>query len=325
MSHQKERILVTEPIVSAPLAWLRDRYEVIEAACTSELFANSAVKATALIVRTYTRVDRTLLDRMPNLRVVARAGVGVDNIDLAACAQRGIPVVHTPDANTQAVVEYVVCLLADALRPRTLLDHAISLDGWESLRASTAPARQMSETTLGILGFGRIGRRVAQVATSIGFRVIFNDLLQIDPRDCAGATAVDLTTLSSESDVLTLHIDGRPANRNFFNAERIALLRHDVTLLNTCRGMVIDAVALSSFLRAHPRARAVLDVHEPEPFTRDYPLLGIPNALLAPHLASRTETAMENMSWVVRDVVEVLQGRAPKHRAPTHCATTQEA
>lgn len=324
MSHQKERILVTEPLMAAPIAWLRDRYDVVEAASVSELFASSASKATALIVRTYTRVDRALLDRMPSLRVVARAGVGVDNIDLAACAQRGIPVVHTPDANTQAVVEYVVCLLADALRPRTLLDHAVPLDGWESLRATSAPARQMSETTLGILGFGRIGRRVAQVATAIGFRVIFNDLLSINPRDCAGSTAVDLETLCSESDVLTLHIDGRPANRNFLNAARIALLRDDVTLLNTCRGMVIDSQALASFLRAHPSARAVLDVHEPEPFPSDYPLLGLSNALLAPHLASRTETAMANMSWVVRDVVEVLQGRAPKHRAATHPEIHQE-
>ncbi|MSR69848.1 MAG: 3-phosphoglycerate dehydrogenase [Phycisphaerales bacterium] len=314
MSLQKEIILVTEPLVSHPLEWLRGECDVIEAASASKRFADYSLKAKGLVVRTYTRVDESLLARLPNLRVVGRAGVGVDNIDLAACKARGVAVVHTPDANTQAVVEYVVCLLADALRPRTLLNHAVALEAWESLRAGTAPARQMSETTVGILGFGRIGRRVAQVAGSIGFRVLFNDLLPIDPRVCSGAKAVDLATLAAESDVLTLHIDGRSANRNFVNNALIDSLRDDVTILNTCRGMVIDPSALASFLRAHPRARAILDVHEPEPFTSDYPLLGLHNAMLAPHLASRTETAMTNMSWVVRDVVEVLRGRAAKHQ-----------
>ncbi len=320
-----ETILVTEPLVRAPLEWLQGQCNVIEAASDSELFASYAHKATGLVVRTYTRVDRPLLERLPNLRVVARAGVGVDNIDLDACLARRIAVVHTPDANTQAVVEYIVCLLADALRPRTLLDHAITLSQWESLRARTAPVRQMNETTLGIVGFGRIGRRVAQVAAAIGFRVIFHDILTIDPRHCSGASAVDLATLCSQADVVTLHIDGRPANRNFFNEAPIALMRDDVTLINTCRGMVIDARALASFLRTHPSARAVLDVHDPEPFTDDYPLLRIPNAMLAPHLASRTESAMTNMSWVVRDVVEVLQGRPPKHLAPSHREPTQDA
>ncbi len=318
MSTQIEVILVTEPLVEAPLDWLRGQAEVIEASPTSQAFAERAHQATGLVVRTYTNVNESLLARLPRLRVVGRAGVGVDNIDLAACTARNISVVHTPDANTQAVVEYVVCLLADALRPRTLLDRAVSLEEWESLRSRTAPARQMSEMTLGILGLGRIGSRIAAVAGAIGFRVLFNDLLSKDPRECHGATAVTLEQLCRDSDVLTLHIDGRPSNRRFVSERLIHLLRDDVTLLNTCRGMVIDEMALARFLATHPRARASLDVHDPEPFTSDSPLLGLANALLAPHLASRTSTAMTNMSWVVRDVVAVLQGRAPTHQARVH-------
>ncbi len=320
MPVQKETILVTEPLIDAPLAWLRGQYTVVEGSSESTAFASAASRAIGLVVRTYTRVDASLLDRLPQLRVVARAGVGVDNIDLVACAARAIPVVHTPDANTQAVVEYLVSLLAGALRPPTFLDQALTLAQWEALRSRSAPPRQMSEMTLGILGCGRIGRRVAQVATAIGFRVLFNDIVPIDTVHCGGATRVDLDQLCSESDVLTFHIDGRPSNRHFVCQRLFDLMRTDVTIVNTCRGMVVDQECIARFLRSNPTAQALLDVHEPEPITSASPLLGLRNAHLAPHLASRTATAMANMSWVVRDVVEVLEGRPPSHQARIHAA-----
>lgn len=315
MFEKKPHILVTEPLAEEPLSWLKGLAQVVEGGADSNAFAEHAAEATGLIVRTYTQVNSELLARMPKLRVVGRAGVGVDNIDLIACALRGVRVVHTPDANTQAVVEYVVCLLADALRPRVFLDHVLSLEAWEAARHEIVADRQMNELTLGILGLGRIGSRLAAVAGAIGFRVLFNDILPVDTSRTHGARSVDIQTLMRESDVISIHIDGRPSNRDFVGAPLIGLMRPNVLLINTSRGMVLQTAALGLFLQAHPQARAIADVHELEPFTAENPLVNMPNAFLAPHLASRTNTAMTNMSWVVRDVIEVLAGRVPTFEA----------
>jgi len=261
-------------------------------------------------------VDHHLLARLPTLKVVGRAGVGLDNIDVRACRERGVEVVYTPDANTQAVVEYVTSLLCDALRPRLVLPGPVSTERWHELRREVVAERQMDELTLGILGLGRIGRRVAEVAAAIGFRVRFNDLMPVDRLGPTAAEPVDVETLFAESDVISLHVDGRASNRRFVDRRLIALLKPDAVLLNTCRGMVLDHEALAAHLAANPGSQALLDVHDPEPPTEDNPLWSRPNAHLMPHLASRTRRATENMSWVVRDVMAVLEGRPPRHPAP---------
>lgn len=312
-------VLQTEHLSAPAAAWLAEQCDLRVCPHDSSEFARLLPAAHALIVRTYTIVDAAMLERAPNLKVVGRAGVGLDNIDLAACRARGVRVVHTPDANTQAVVEYVLALLADAWRPRTTLNHSVSAAEWNCLRETTVGRRQMDELSLGILGMGRVGRRLAQVAGAIGFRVRYHDLAVIPPEVRHGAQPVDLHSVMG-CDVVSLHIDGRPSNRMFVNASLISRLDPQVVLINTSRGMVIDHRALATFLRANPEALAMLDVHDPEPIGDDHPLLGLPNARLYPHLASRTETAMENMSWVVRDVMAVLGGDSPKFEAPEEAA-----
>jgi phosphoglycerate dehydrogenase-like enzyme len=191
----------------------------------------------------------------------------------------------------------------------------VDTQGWERIRTEVCGERQMDELTLGILGFGRIGSRVAQVARAIGFRVLYNDLRTFAPSLRHGAEPVSADDLFARSDVITLHIDGRPGNRRFVNASLIKHMRPEALLLNTCRGFVLDHEALADFLRVNPGAQALLDVHEPEPFTAEHPMLGMRNAHLAPHLASRTRSAMDRMSWVVRDAVAVLEGRKPEFAA----------
>ena len=309
-------VVRTEHLDPGAEAWLAERCDVEHAAVDDSEFADLAPRITGLVVRTYTIVDDALLDRLPALRVVARAGVGLDNIDVAACRRRGIEVVHTPDANTQAVVEYVTCLLCDALRPRVMLEEAVPKARWTEIRDEVCGAWQMNELVLGILGFGRIGRRVAEVAGALGFRVIFHDLLEIPEDDRRGADAVSMDTILAESDVLTIHVDGRDANHGLLDAGMLGRLKSDAIILNTSRGFVIDETALAAWLESNPAALAILDVHAHEPFTDEDPLLGLPNAHLAPHLASRTMTALANMSWVVKDAWAVLQGETPRHPAP---------
>ena len=308
----KPLAVVTEHLADEAASWLAERCEVIHAGVDDPRFAEAAHAVEALVVRTYTQVDAKLLARLPNLKVVGRAGVGTDNIDVAACKARGVEVVSTPDANTQAVVEYVVCLLCDALRPRLFLEEPVTKTEWDELRQDVVGLWQMDELVLGILGLGRIGKRVAEVARAIGFTVVYNDVTEIAVEHRKGAEPVSVEELFAECDVITVHIDGRASNKRFVGRELIALLRPDAILINTSRGCVIDTDALAEWMRANPAAAALLDVHDPEPITDSCPLLGLPNVHLAPHLASRTMTAMDNMSWVVRDVAAVLEGRKPK-------------
>src|SRR5437763_16111950 len=168
-----------------------------------------------------------------------------------------------------------------------------------------------------MLGMGRVGRRVGHLAaTGFGARVIYNDLLDVRPHLTFPATAVDPPTLFREADVVTLHVDLRPGNRHLVGTPLLSLMRPTAILINTSRGGVVDAEALAAAVRAGRIAGAAIDVFDPEPPGPDYPLLGLDNVLLTPHMAARTHTAVENMGWVVRDVVDVLNGRRATYPAP---------
>ena len=308
-------VIVTETLDPCCAEWLGQRVELVWCRhdATEEL-GRLLPRAAGLVVRTYTQVNEALLDQAPALQVVGRAGVGLDNFDLDACRQRGVRVVHTPDANTQAVVEYVLGLILDELRPRHQLDGYVTPERFHELRKTRVGA-QINGKTLGILGFGRIGRRLARVADSLTVKTLANDLIdEADLRrvdDCP-FEYVDKPDLYARSDILCIHVDGRSDNRRMIDAEVLAQLKPDCLLINTARGMLIDPAALAAWARSHPEARAILDVHEPEPPPTDYPLFDLPNVRLLPHLASRTGAALENMSWVVRDVAAVLAGQPPQ-------------
>ncbi len=309
-------VVVTEPIDAPCADWLAGRATVLQRPY-QQLDALHAALATAdaLIVRTYTRVDAALLDRAPNLRVVGRAGVGLDNIDLPACRDRGITVVYTPDANSAAVAEYVFALILDQLRPRTTLTPDTTPETFHQLRKQDT-GTQLDTLTLGVLGFGRIGRRVARIAHAIGMRTLVHDVLPIpDPPTNPPCIPVDQPTLLSDSDILTIHTDGRPDNRHLLTRDQLTALKPTCILINTARGMLIDHNALAAWAAANPQARAILDVHDPEPPNPADPLFALPNVRLLPHTASRTNHALRNMSWVVRDVAAVLDGRTPDHPA----------
>jgi D-3-phosphoglycerate dehydrogenase len=311
-------VLVTEGSDARPLQWLKERARVAEVGPADPEFSARLAEADALVVRTYTKVDADLLNRAARLKVVGRGGVGLENIDVAECRRRGVQVVYTPDANTLAVGDFVFGYCLQLLRP------------WEFFRDQVYPSaefkrirnavrgRQLDELTIGILGMGRVGRRVGHIAANgFGMRVMYNDLIDVRGSVSFPATAVDKPTLYREADILTIHVDMRPGNQHLVGREQIAMLKPTAVLINTSRGEVLDAGALADALRAKRIYGAAIDVFDPEPPGPDFPLLGLPNVLLTPHLAARTTTAMEHMSWVVRDVIEVLEGRKPQFPAPT--------
>ncbi|MBT5657940.1 MAG: hypothetical protein HOI89_09195 [Phycisphaerae bacterium] len=302
------RIVVTEALSSEALAWLRIRADVVECPATGSAFADALRSAQGLIVRTYTQVDEAVLMAAPHLLVVGRAGTGIDNIDVGACQRRGVAIVNTPSANRQAVVEYVTSILASTLRPQpTPITQGLTTEEWSAARRSAITTRQMSECTLGVLGFGNIGKRVAEVAQAIGFKTQFCDVADVPETHRSGVASVDLDTLLRTSDVLTIHVDGRPENRHFLTSALLDLLPMDVLLLNTSRGFIMRSADLAEAMASRPQAHAILDVHEIEPIPDGDPLLTSPNVTLLPHAASRTEAAQRAMSWVVREVWEVIE------------------
>ncbi len=303
----KPLVILAEPIDEECAQWLRLRARVESCAPADPRFDELLTHASGLVVRTYTRVDQHILNRAPVLCAVARAGVGVDNIDLEACAQRGIVVLNTPDANTHAVVEFVIAVIFDALRPRQSLDHALSPDEWMRLREDLIAPRQISELTVGVLGLGRIGSALARAARAFTPCVLYHDLLDIPEASRAGAAPVSFESLLAGADILTVHVDSRPSNRHLIAADELRQVKPDALLINTSRGFVIDAPALALHLRQNPNFTAVLDVHDPEPFDASYPLVGVANARLMPHIASASQTAKRNMSWVVRDLWEAMK------------------
>lgn len=309
-------VIVCEEVDDAAFAWLAERCPTVRCGPDDAGFAELLAKAAGLVVRTYTRVTPALLERAPALKVVGRAGVGVDNIDVPACRARGVEVVYTPDSNTRAVVELVTAFILDAIRPRLFLDKPLAMGPWREVRQQLVATRQLSDMTLGILGLGRVGTGVARVGAAFNMRVLYNDVREIPADVRFGAVPVEFEELLQQSDVLSIHVDDRPSNRAIINERKLRLMKQDSVLINTSRGFVIDAPGLASWLRSDGSSRAILDVHEPEPFGPEYPLLGLANAHLSPHIGAATRTAHRNMSWVVRDVHRVLAGERPEFPAP---------
>jgi phosphoglycerate dehydrogenase-like enzyme len=313
----RPRVLVTEGSDPTPLAWLREHADVLEISFSDPAFLSELQSAQGLLVRTYTKVNVAMLDQAPKLKVVGRGGVGIENIDVTECRKRGIEVVYTPDANTLAVGDFVFGYLLQLLRPWAFFKDAVYPPKEFKRIRDTVRGRQLNEMTIGILGMGRVGRRVGHIAANgFGMRVIYNDLLDVAGQLDFPATAVDKPTLYRDADILTLHVDMKPGNENLISTDQLAMMKSDAVLINTSRGEVLDAAALAATIRAGKLFGAAIDVYWPEPPQPDFPLLGLDRVLLTPHLAARTGTALANMSWVVRDVIEVLNGRPAKYPAP---------
>src|SRR3954464_2515305 len=241
----KPIIVMTEPSDPTPLAWLNDRADVREVSHDHPDLAQHLADADGLLVRTYTQVTESFLKMAPKLRVVGRGGVGLENIDVAACRARGIEVVYTPDANTLAVGDFVFGYMLQLLRPwAPFRERTYDKKEFKRIR-DTVRGRQLNELTLGILGMGRVGRRVGHIAAQgFGMRVIYNDVIDFEKAGTAPifpARAVDKETLYRESDVLSLHVDMRPGNEHLVAAPQLALMKPDAILINTSRGEVLDA------------------------------------------------------------------------------------
>ena len=303
-------VIQTENLPRECSDWLADRCDLHICPPDSLRFKELLPKANGLVIRTYTAVDKEMIDAATSLQVVGRAGVGVDNIDLNACRENNVVVVHTPEANSESVVEFVVTTMLSKVRNLKSVSCELKQEEWNSLRDASMTEKEFSEMTLGVIGFGRIGSRLGKTAKNMGFNVIFNDLSQIS--ETHGCYRVEKEELLSTSDIVSIHVDGRLENKHLCNKKMFSKLKPTTLFINTSRGFVVDAYALAEFLLHNNNANAILDVHDPEPVSTEYPLLHLPNAQLFPHIASKTKKASVNMGWVVRDINAILCGKIPK-------------
>ena len=245
------------------------------------------------------RVDDELLDAAgPQLRVVSNFAVGFDNVDVSACTRRGIPVGNTPGVLTETTADLAWALLmAAARRLGEGIDYVRSGE-WTTWGPMLLMGLNVHGATLGIVGFGRIGREMAKRARGFSMRVLYHDTARATPEEEAalGATWSDLDTLFAESDFVTLHVNLTPQTRKLIDAVALAKMKPTAVLVNTSRGPVIDQAALYDALAAGRIFAAGLDVTDPEPMAPDDPLLALPNCIVLPHIASATHATRGKMA-----------------------------
>ena len=265
----------------------------------------------AVVVRLF-QVGDAELAAAPRLKLVAKHGAGLDNIDCAAAARRGVPVIYTPGANSNAVAEHALGLMLALARNTSSAD--ATLHSSRPYQKEQFAGIELSGKTLGVIGLGRIGTRVARKAHGLEMRVIAYDPYVGRGAYRGPATFVDtLEELLAGADFVTLHVPLTAETRHIIDTSALARLKPSSRLVNTSRGGVIDEIALSSALHAGTVAGAALDVFEEEPLAVDHPLTRTPNTLLTPHLSGLTAEAMAAVSeQVAHGVIDVLQGRLPQ-------------
>jgi glyoxylate reductase len=286
-----------------------DELGEVEIAPLEELEGRSGVEA--LIVANET-VDDRVLDLLPHLRLVANFGVGYDRIDVAACSRRGVTVTNTPGVLDAATADLAMALLLAAQRRVVEGDRDVRSGSWHGGWADGGLAVEVTGSTLGIVGLGRIGSAVARRAAGFELRVLYTKRTRL-PREAERRLNAEwrvLDDLLGESDAVTLHVPRTPATTGLLDARRLALLRDGAVLVNTARAEIVDRDALVRELVAG-RLRAGLDVFWDEPNV-PAELLGLPNVVLTPHIGSATEAARCGMTRLVVDNVRaVLGGRRP--------------
>jgi (S)-sulfolactate dehydrogenase len=310
------RIVIAEFMDEAAVASLRRRFDVLHNAGLVEHRDALLVAldgADALIVRNRTRVDAELLSFAPRLRVVGRLGVGLDNIDVAACEARKIEVIPASGANALAVAEYVIGAAIVLLRGAYFATDAVASGEWP--RAALGTGREIAGKTLGVVGFGSIGQMVGRLGRSLGMAVIGFDAhipssaaLWTEQR----TTPHRLDDLLRDVDVVSLHVPLTPATHHLIDAEKLALMRRDAILVNTARGGVVDEVALATALKSGRLAGAALDVFESEPLPSGSALVGCPGLILTPHIAGVTRESNVRVSTMIAEkVAAALDGVRP--------------
>ncbi|QPK63746.1 phosphoglycerate dehydrogenase [Methylomonas sp. LL1] len=303
-----KKILVSDKLADDGINFLNEQDGIqihIQTGLSEEALCEIIPDYDALLIRSDTQVTARVLKAAKNLKVVGRAGIGVDNVDLAVAMEQGIIVMNTPDANATTTAELAIAHMFSLSRNLPIANQSVREGKWERSKLMGA---EISHKTLAILGFGTIGRIVAQRGIGLGMRVIAHDpFVAPEIFEKYGAEMVDLDTLVKQADYLTLHCPLLEKTRNIIGREQFALMKKSARLINCARGGLVDEAGLYDALKEGRIAGAALDVYEHEP-PKDSPLLELSNVVFTPHLGASTKEAQVAVSVeIARQVVKYLQ------------------
>lgn len=260
------------------------------------------------------RIDGDLLDRHPSIEVVSNFAVGYDNVDVEAATARNVAVCNTPGVLTQATAEFAFTLLVSAARRVVEADRYVREGHWQTWGPRLLLGQDIGGATLGIVGFGRIGKELARMASGFNMRILANDAYEdLKAAEEFGVTYVPLDELLRESDFVSLHVALTPETQQLIGAHELGLMKTTAVLINAARGPVVDTDALVAALQSGEIFAAGLDVTDPEPLPADHPLVSLPNCIVVPHIASATVTTRDAMARLAaNNLIDVLNGRTPE-------------
>jgi D-3-phosphoglycerate dehydrogenase / 2-oxoglutarate reductase len=294
----RARVLVREPIAESGLQLLRGRFDVVEDGDSdlSEIIGGFD----AIVVRSATTLDAALIERAERLKVIGRAGVGVDNVDIDAATRRGIVVANAPEATVVSAAEHTLALLLAVARNVPQAHAALKQGAWERSRFTGI---ELAGKTLGVLGLGRIGRQVARRALGLGLRVIaYDPYVALERfRELGVEPAPTPQDVFRQADVLTLHLPLNDETRGLLGREAFVQMRDGVRIVNAARGELVDEAALGDAIRSGKVAGAALDVFGEEPYTG--PLLELDEVVVTPHLAGSTGEAQDRAGVIIAEQV----------------------
>ncbi len=302
------KVLVCDPIDEEGIKMLKEKgFEVdYKPSITAQELKNTVASYDALLVRSRTKVTKEIIEAGKNLKAIGRAGVGLDNIDLDAAKAKGIKVVNAPESLTQSVIELVIGFMVALSRYMCKADKTMKEGKW--LKTEFI-GHELYGKTLGVVGFGRIGRGVAKVARSIGMKILVYDVVQVDEKTLSeyDAKQVSLEEVLKNSDFVTLHVPGGPQTYHLIDISKLKLMKPSAFLINTSRGNVIKEDDLVYALKSKMIAGAALDVFEVEP-PGNKELLSLDNVILTPHIGGETFEAQRLAATLtVSRLIEALK------------------
>ncbi|OQA23642.1 MAG: putative 2-hydroxyacid dehydrogenase [Chloroflexi bacterium ADurb.Bin360] len=320
---KRPRIYVTREIPAAGMQILYEYCEVLlwrdSLPVPRETLLGAVADVEGLLTLLSDPIDATLVAAAPHLRVISQYAVGYDNIDIAAATARGIPVGNTPDVLTTATADFAFALLMAAARRIPEGDANVRQGEWHTWGPQTLLGQDVWGATLGVVGLGRIGQAMVRRGRGFAMRVLFTDPRCKAEGEALGAECVSLETLLAEADFVSLHCPLTPETRGLIGERELRMMKPTAILVNTARGAVVQQEALLRALREGWIAGAALDVTDPEPLTPEHPLVGLPNCLITPHIASASVAARTQMAIVAAEnLLAGLRGE----RLP-HCVNPQ--
>lgn len=303
------KVLVAAPLHEKAIEILKNAgLEVVYEEYPDQEKLKELVKdVSAIIVRSKPKVTKEIIDASPNLKVIARAGVGLDNIDVEYAKSKGIRIVNAPAASSRSVAELAIALMFNVARKVAFADRKMREGVWAKKQCM---GFELEGKTLGVIGFGRIGYTVAKIAKAIGMEILLYDVIKNEERAReVGGKFVELEELLKNSDVVTIHVPLLDSTYHLINEERLKLMKPSAILINTSRGPIVDTNALVKALQEGWIAGAGLDVFEEEPLPKDHPLTKLDNVVLTPHIGASTVEAQERAGIEVAEkVVNILKG-----------------